>query len=71
MMVQMKIPNETKAIERYLFAEYLQKEREKKKFNLTTHRLSLMETSSGLKLLEEVPPPFFQDDYSQDHVSDQ
>lgn len=40
MMVQMKIPNETKPIDRYLLAEYLQNKKKTKLYS----RLSFQET---------------------------
>lgn len=69
MTVQMKIPTETKAIDRYLLAEYLQK----KKFNVVTNRRSLQEMChlQVVEMSDEAHRPFLQDDYSQDHVSDQ
>lgn len=72
MMVQMKMPADTKAMDRYLLAEYLQgkkKERQNQPWIFSACRLDFV--SQVLLLSEEAGKPLLQDDYSQDHVRDE
>lgn len=65
-MVQMKIPAETKAIDKYLLIEYLHEENAGQERTIRQHM-----DGKAVRFQRTREIPLLQDDNTQDHVSDE